>query len=85
MKLTRKAALSPFLSHALAAKREQIGQTNGLETKMARKLMALIAKLRGSEDTVFAHRVSMLAESVTPGRLHGPLSPFRFVAQRRAV
>ncbi|PYF11034.1 hypothetical protein C8J30_103129 [Rhodobacter viridis] len=52
---------------------------------MARKLMALIAKLRGSEDTVFAHRVSMLAEAVTPGRLHGPLSPFRFVAQRRAV
>lgn len=52
---------------------------------MAHKLMALIAKLRASEDTVFAHRLSMLAEHVTPGRLHGPLSPFRFVAHRRTV
>ncbi|WP_444454102.1 hypothetical protein ACTTAI_02785 [Rhodobacter capsulatus] len=52
---------------------------------MARKLLALIAKLRASEDTVFSTRLSMLAEGVTPGRLHGQLSPFRFVAHRRAV
>ncbi|WP_157851416.1 hypothetical protein [Rhodobacter capsulatus] len=52
---------------------------------MARKLLALIAKWRPSEDAVFATRLSLLAEGVAPGRLHGPLSPFRFVAPRRAL
>ena len=49
---------------------------------MARKLLALIAKWRSSEDAVFANRLSLLAESAAPGRLHGRLSPFRYVAPR---
>ena len=52
---------------------------------MARKLLALIAKLRSSDDAVFASRLASLADSATPSRLQGRLSPFRFVAPRSAL
>ena len=52
---------------------------------MARKLLALIAKWRSSEDAVFANRLSLLVESAPAGRRTGQVSPFRYVAPRASL
>lgn len=49
---------------------------------MKNKLIALIAKLRSSEDTVIADRLNALTAGVRAQCARGRVSPFRYVAPR---